>query len=153
MKLNNILNELVLDLKLDDNSKSNAKYEATLNILSKNDFKYTEGYYKGHIGTKYIVGKDKPLGEFRFGHMDRCVPGFDLYDETPRNWFRCMGMIAPIMKDFISHYPVEEIIFSPSGEEQRKRYQSQSLIDHIMNYIGDEFIHFNSGNIVVYQRK
>ena len=62
-----IIDEMVLDLKPEEGNNE-VQYEATLNILSKTDFTYTEGYFKGHKGTKYIVGDDKPLGEFRFGH-------------------------------------------------------------------------------------
>jgi len=145
------LSELVLDLKYED--KGNY-YSPDLNILSTQDFDYKSGYYSGHKGTRYIVGEDNPMGEFRFPHVDGMTPGFDLYDNTSRNWHRCISMLGPIMKDFIdNHYSPSAIIFSPDGEQQRKRYQSKELIDYILGYIGNKYHHTIQGNNVIYIKK
>lgn len=140
----NRINEIILKLDTGMNNPEDKKeqsyYSPDLNILSKSDFDYTTGYFAGNKGTKYIVGDDKPIGEFRFVHIDDMTPGFDLYEETPRNWHRCISMLGPILKDLINTtIAPKHIIFSPDTEKQQKRYQSKELIDYILEYIGDKY--------------
>jgi hypothetical protein len=131
------LNEL--ELELTQELEKTSTYEPTLNILSKNEFNYTHGYYGGKTGVKYIVGETNPIGEFRIPNVGDPHPGFDLYNDNPRDWFRCIGMLGPILKDYIQGHKPWIIVFAPDGELQRKRYQSKELIDYILGYIGHEY--------------
>jgi hypothetical protein len=147
------INGLVKDLV--KNNEGDNYYSPDLNILSVNDFVYPESHpYAGIKSTRYIVGDEKPLGEFRIGHMMYVAPGFDLYDETPRNWHRCISMLGEVLKDFVNNrYKPSTIVFSPQGEMQRKRYQSNELIDFIMGYIGDVYSSQIDGTNTVFSLK
>ena len=139
--------------RLITNEEVEVKYNPELNILSKATFDYTTGYYAGETGVRYIVGDEKPIGEFRIVNIDKPCPGFDLYDETPRNWFRCISMLGPILRDYTSEHQPTEIIFAPDGEKQQKRYQSDSLINYIISYIGDKYSSIVTGNLTIFRLK
>ena len=147
------INGLVKDLV--KNNEGDNYYSPDLNILSVNDFVYPESHpYAGIKSTRYIVGDEKPLGEFRIGHMMYVAPGFDLYDETPRNWHRCISMLGEVLKDFVNNrYKPRTIVFSPQGEMQRKRYQSNELIDFIMGYISNMYSSQIDGTNTVFSLK
>jgi hypothetical protein len=145
------INELELELKHEPEKVG--LYEPTLNILSKNEFNYTQGYYAGSTGVKYIVGDETPIGEFRIPNVSNPHPGFDLYDDNGRNWFKCISMLGPILKDYIQNHKPQIIVFAPDGELQRKRYQSMELIDYILRYIGNEYVHRIDRNQTQFIRK
>lgn len=147
------INGLIEDLEMANGGDN--YYYPDLKILSINEFIYPQShYYAGVKAVRYIVGDEKPLGEFRIGHMAYVAPGFDLYEETPRNWHRCISMLGEALKDFVNnHYKPQTIVFAPDGEMQRKRYQSPELINFIMSYIGDMYSSQVDGRNTIFSLK
>ena len=163
MRMSDILTELVLEHK----AESNLNYESDFKVLEKKKFQ-NHGNHGVWWSCEYTVGDTKPKGRFHM-HVDEfniSLRGFTLIGEqiqypdgvwrekkNPRDWPRCIGMLGPIIKGLIEEHPnIRHFHFNPTGELQRRRYQSQALIQHILKYIGPDWSYKIDGRYTFYHR-